>query len=173
MLFIIGCSSSSNLYLSNCRDNINASGKKYFVNNLEKGTYEIEFIASEFEYGTLKEEHILYKTTVNRKSKNTTFKVGVMDGNEINSHYLKAIIDDTESLGYNFDLLKEGFNSGISLSILNKNKSFNLDDKVAIAVYSIGRENSPPKTLNIDETFEIDDTNLTDLVVYIKIHKTS
>ncbi len=49
-MFIVGCSSSKNsdnLYLGNCPDNMIGMGKKYFINNLEDGNYEIEFIATE------------------------------------------------------------------------------------------------------------------------------
>ena len=47
-MFIVGCSSlknSDDLYLSNCSDNMTGMGKKYFINNLEDGNYEIEFSA--------------------------------------------------------------------------------------------------------------------------------
>lgn len=175
-MFITGCSSSisaNNLYLGNCSDNIDAMGKKYFVNNLEKGNYEVEFTAKEYEYGTLKKEHTLYQSTVEHNGKNNTLKIGIIDGNGIDSSYLSAIINDIESVGYGLDFLKEAYNTGIAISILNENKSFDLDKEVAIAVYSIGGENRTPKDLNIDKEFEIGNDNLKDLVVYIKLHKTN
>lgn len=176
IMLVTGCSSSKNpsgLYLSNCPDNMNGMGKKYFVNNLKKGNYEVEFTAKEYEYGILKKEHKLYESSIEHNGKNNILKIGVIDGNEIGSYYLKSIINDTESTGYNLDFLKEGYNTGIALSILNKNKSFDLDNEVAIALYSIGGENRNTSSLSIDEEFEISNNNLKDLVVYIKLHKTS
>ena len=174
-ILITGCSSSNNqgnLYLGNCPDNMDGMGKKYFVNDLEKGTYEIEFTAKEYEYGTLKKEHTLYKSTIEHNGKNSSLKIGVIDGNERDSSYLKAIINDGE-YGYNLDFLKEAYNTGISISILNENKYFDLDNEVAIAAYNVGGENRSTNSLNIDEEFEISNNNFKDLVVYIKLHKTS
>lgn len=173
-IFIVGCSSSKNsdnLYLANCPDNMTGMGKKYFVNNLEKGNYEVEFTAKEYEYGILKKEHTLYESVIEHNGKNNILKIGVIDGNGIDSSYLKTIINDTESTGYNLDFLKEGYNTGIAISILNQNKSFDLDNEVAIALYSIGGENRSTESLNIDEKFEIGNNNLKDLVVYMKLHK--
>ena len=48
-IFSIGCSSSKDLdqsYIANCDDNMVVMGKKYYINNLESGNYEIEFTAS-------------------------------------------------------------------------------------------------------------------------------
>lgn len=174
-MLITGCSSSadsSNLYISNCPDNINGMGKTYYVNNLEKGIYEVEFTAKEYEYGTLKKEHTLYQSTVEHNGKNNTLKVGVVDGNEKDSFYISAIINDMEAIDYELDFLKEAYNTGVALSILDENKSFDLDKEVAIAVYSIGGEKRTTNSVNIDEEFEIGDNNLKDLVVYIKLHKT-
>lgn len=175
-MFIVGCSSSKNsdnLYLGNCPDNISGMGKKYFINNLEGGNYEVEFTAKEYEYGILKGEHTLYKSPIEHNGKNNILKVGVIDGNEMDSSYLKAIINDTESIGYNLDFFKEGYNTGIVMSILNQNKFFDLEDEVAIVVYSISGENNRTEGLNIDEEFEIDNKNLKDLIVYMKLHKTN
>ncbi len=173
-IFIVGCSSSKNsdsLYLSNCPDNIDGMGKKYFVNNLEKGNYEVEFTAKEYEYGSLKKEHTLSKSVIEHNGENNILKIGVTDDNGIDSYYLKTIINDTESTGYNLDFLEEGYNAGIAISILNQDKFFDLDDEVAIALYSIGGENRDTESLNIDEEFEIGSNNLKDLVVYVKLHK--
>ncbi|WP_290457479.1 hypothetical protein [Romboutsia ilealis] len=77
-VFIAGCSSlknSDDLYLSNCTDDMFGMGKKYFVNNLKEGDYEIEFTAKEYEYGVLKEEHILYKSTIEHNGNNSTLKI--------------------------------------------------------------------------------------------------
>ena len=68
IMFIVGCSDSkksNELYIGNCPDNMMIGmGKKYFINNLEEGNYEIEFTAKEYDYGVLKEEHVLYKSTI-------------------------------------------------------------------------------------------------------------
>ena len=171
-IFIVGCSSSKNsdrIYLSNCPDNMDGMGKKYFVNNLEKGNYEVEFTAKEYEYGILKKEHKLSKSVIEHNGKNDILKVGVIDGNEADSSYLKTIINDTESKGYDLDFLEEGYNTGIAISILNQDKYFSLDNEVAIALYSIGGEDRDTECLNIDEEFEIGSNNLKDLVVYVKL----
>ena len=52
------------------------------------------------------------------------------------------------------------------MSILDKDKYFDLDKQVAIAVYSIGGENRSTEGINIDEEFEIGNNNLKDLVLY-------
>ena len=57
------------------------------------------------------------------------------------------------------------------MSILDKDKYFDLDKQVAIAVYSICGENRSTEGINIDEEFEIGNNNLKDLVVYVKLHK--
>ena len=93
-VFIAGCSSlknSDDLYLSNCTDDMFGMGKKYFVNNLKEGDYEIEFTAKEYEYGVLKEEHILYKSTIEHNGNNSTLKIGVVD--EESDSSLKVIIN--------------------------------------------------------------------------------
>lgn len=175
-ILIAGCSSSKNsmnLYLGNCPDNMNGMGKKYFVNNLEKGNYEVEFTSKEYEYGILKKEHTLYKSTIEHNGKNNTLKIGIIDGNEMDSPYLKAIIDDAEYNSYYLDFLKDSYNTGMSMSILNEDKYFDLDNEVAIAAYSIGGENNSTISLNIDEEFEISKHNLKDLIVYVKLHKIS
>lgn len=172
-MLITGCESSaesSNLYLGNCPDNMDSMGKKYFVNNLEKGNYEIEFTTKEYEYGVLKKEHTLYKSTVEHNGKNNTLKIGVTDDSD--SYDLNAIINDTESNAYVSDFLKESDYIGIAMSILDADKSFDLDSEVAIAVYSIGGEDRITEGINIDEDFEIGNHNLKDLVVYIKLYKT-
>lgn len=174
-IFVVGCSSSKNsdnLYLGQCSDIVKGMGKKYFVNNLEKGNYEIEFTAKEYDYGVLKKEHLLYKTTIKHNGNNSTLKVGITDGQLLGSS-IKAIINNIESEGYTLDFLKLGHDTGIILSILDEDKYFNLDNEVAIAVYSIGGEDRNTKDLNINEEFEIGDNNLKDLVVYVKLHKTS
>lgn len=172
-IFIVGCSSSKNsdvLYLSNCSDNMTGMGKKYFINNLEDDNYEIEFTAKEYEYGVLKEEHILHKSTIEHSGSNSTLKIGVVDGEKSNST-LKVIINDSEYETYTLDYLKNGYDTGIAMSILNEDKYFNLDSQVAIAVYSIGGENKIIEGLNIDGEFEIGNNNLNDLVIYMKLRK--
>lgn len=174
-MFIVGCSSlknSDDLYLSNCSDNMTGMGKKYFINNLEDGNYEIEFTAKEYEYGVLKEEHILYKSTIEHIGNNSTLKIGVVDGEESDSS-LKVIINDSEYVTYTLECLKNGYDIGMAMSILDEDKYFNLDSEVAIAVYSIGGENGITEGLNIDGEFEIGNNNLNDLVVYMKLHKTN
>lgn len=59
------------------------------------------------------------------------------------------------------------------MSILDEDRYFNLDNEVAVAVYSIGGENRSTESLNIDEEFEIGNNNLKGLVVYMKLHKTN
>ncbi len=174
-MLIVGCSNSKNsdnLYLSNCPDDMFGMGKKYFVNNLKSGNYDIEFTAKEYEYGVLKEEHILYKSTIENNGSNSTLKIGVVDEEESDSS-LKVIINDSEYGGYTLDYLKNGYDTGMAMSILDEDKYFNLDNEVAIAVYSIGGENRDTEGLNIDEEFEIGNNNLKDLVVYMKLHKTN
>ena len=171
-IFIVGCSSSKNsdnLYLSNCPDNMTEMGKKYFVNNLEAGNYKVEFTAKEYEYGILKKEHTLYKSTIEH-NENNTLKIGVTDKEKSDSN-LNVIINDSEYGGYTLNCLKDGYNTGIAMSILNEDKYFNLDNEVALAVYSVGGENRTTNGLNIDEEFEISDNNLTDLIVYMRLHK--
>ena len=56
------------------------------------------------------------------------------------------------------------------MSILDKDKYFDLDNEVPIAVYSIGGEKGSTQGINIDEEFEISNHNLKDLVVYVKLH---
>ena len=53
IMFIVGCSDSkkSNELYDNMMIGM---GKKYFINNLEEGNYEIEFTAKEYDYGVLK-----------------------------------------------------------------------------------------------------------------------
>ena len=174
-MFIVSCSSSKNsddLYLSNCSDDMTGMGKKYFINNLEDGNYEIEFTAKEYEYGVLKQEHILYKSTIDQSGSNSTLKIGVVYGEESDSN-LKFIINDSEYGTYNLDCLKNAYDTGIAMSILDEDKYFNLDSEVAIALYSIGGENRTTEALNIDGEFEIGNKNLNDLVVYMKLHKTN
>ncbi len=174
-MLIVGCSSSknsSNLYLSNCFDNMTGMGENYFINNLENGNYEIEFTVKEYEYGVLKEDHILYKSTINHSGNNSTLKIGVVDEEESESS-LKIIINDSEYETYTLDCLKNGYDIGVAMSILDEDKYFNLDSKVAIAVYSIGGKNGSTESLNINEEFEIGNNNLNDLVVYMKLHKTN
>lgn len=171
-VFIAGCSSlknSDDLYLSNCTDDMFGMGKKYFVNNLKEGDYEIEFTAKEYEYGVLKEEHILYKSTIEHNGNNSTLKIGVVD--EESDSSLKVIINDSEFGSYTLNSVKNGYDTGIAMSILDKDKYFNLDSEVVIAVYSIGGENRNTEGLNIDGEFEIGNNNLNDLVVYMKLHK--
>ena len=173
IIFIVGCSSSKNsdkLYIGNCSDNMIEMGKKYFINNLEDGNYEIEFTAKEYDYGVLKKEHALHKSTIEHNGNNSTLKIGVVDGNE-SEYSLKTIINDSEYGGYTLDGLKDGYDTGIAMSILEKDKYFDLDNEVAIAVYSIGGENRSTEGINIDEEFEIGNNNLKDLVVYVKLHK--
>lgn len=174
IMFIVGCSDSkksNELYIGNCPDNMMIGmGKKYFINNLEEGNYEIEFTAKEYDYGVLKKEHVLYKSTIEHSGNNNTFKIGVVDGDEP-EHSLKTIINDAEYGGYILDYLKYGYDTGIAMSILDKDKYFDLDKQVAIAVYSIGEENRSTEGINIDEEFEIGNNNLKDLVVYVKLHK--
>ena len=77
-IFSIGCSSSKDLdqsYIANCDDNMSWMGKKYYINNLEGGNYEIEFTAKEYDYGVLKEEHVLYKSTIEHNGKDNTLKI--------------------------------------------------------------------------------------------------
>ncbi|MGL5695199.1 MAG: hypothetical protein ACRCXA_14055 [Peptostreptococcaceae bacterium] len=174
-MFVVGCSSSNesdNSYLSNYTDNMDGMGKKYFINNLEDGNYEIEFTAKEYEYGVLKEEHLLYKSTIEYNGKNSTLKVGVVDGGISDSSF-KIIINDAEYGIETLETLQNGYNTGVSLSILNEDKYFNLDNYVAIAAYGIGGENRSTVGLNIDEEFEVGNNNLKDLVVYMKLHKTN
>lgn len=175
IMLIVGCSSSKNsdnLYLGNCPDNMIGMGKKYFINNLEDGNYEIEFTAKEYEYGVLKEEHILYKSTIGHDGNNSKLKIGVVNGEESDSS-LKVIINDLEYGDYTLDCLKNGYDTGMAMSILEKDKYFNLDDEVALALYSIGGENRSTESLDIDEEFKIGNNNLKDLVVYMKLHKTN
>ena len=110
IMFIVGCSDSkksNELYIGNCPDNMMIGmGKKYFINNLEEGNYEIEFTAKEYDYGVLKKEHVLYKSTIEHSGNNNTFKIGVVDGDEP-EHSLKTIINDAEYGGYILDYLKE------------------------------------------------------------------
>lgn len=172
-VFIAGCSSlknSDDLYLSNCTDDMFGMGKKYFVNNLKEGDYEIEFTAKEYEYGALKEEHVLYKSTIEHNRNNSTLKIGVTDGDKTDCN-LKVIINDSEYGSGTLDFLKDAYDTGIALSTLEEDKYFNLDDEVVIALYSIGGENNSTESLNIDKEFEIGNNNLKDLVVYVKLHK--
>ena len=172
-ILIVGCSNSKNtdkLYIGNCSDNMIGMGKKYFINNLEAGTYEIEFTAKEYEYGVLKKDHELYKSTIEHNGNNNTLKIGVVDDDQ-SEDSLKTIINDTEYGGYILDCLKDGYDTGIAVSILDKDKYFDLDKEVAIAVYSIGGENRITQGINIDEEFELSNNNSKDLVVYVKLHK--
>lgn len=172
IIFIVGCSNSKNsdkLYIGNCPDNMFGMGKKYYINNLEDGNYEIEFTAKEYEYGVLKEEHILYKSTIEHNGNNSTLKIGVVD--EESDSSLKVIINDSEFGSYTLNSVKNGYDTGIAMSILDEDKYFNLDSEVVIAVYSIGGENRNTEGLNIDGEFEIGNNNLNDLVVYMKLHK--
>ena len=173
IIFIVGCSSSKKsdkLYIGNCSDNMIGMGKKYYINNLEDGNYEIEFTAKEYEYGTLKEEHLLYKSTIEHNGNNNTLKIGVVAGNE-SEYSLKAIVNDAEYGGDTLEFLKDGYNTGIAISILEEDKYFKLDNAVAIAVYSIEGENGITEGISIDEEFDIGNNNLKDLVVYITLHK--
>ena len=173
IIFIVGCSSSKNsdkLYIGNCPDAMFGMGKKYYINNLEDGNYEIEFTAKEYDYGDLKEEHVLYKSTIDHDGNNSTLKIGVIDG-EKTDYNLNVIINDSEYGCNNLEFLKDGYDTGIAISILEEDKYFNLDNEVAIAIYSIGGENNNTESLNIDKEFEIANNNLKDLVVYVKLHK--
>ena len=171
-IFSVGCSSSKDLdqsYIANCDDNMVVMGKKYYINNLESGNYEIEFTAKEYDYGVLKEEHVLYKSTIEHKGKDNTLKIGVTEG-DIVDHNLRVIINDAGYGNNNLEFLKDDYNAGIAMSILDKDKYFDLDNEVPIAVYSIGGENNTTECINIDEEFEISNHNLKDLVVYVKLH---
>lgn len=140
IIFIVGCSNSKNsdkLYIGNCPDNMFGMGKKYYINNLEDGNYEIEFTAKEYEYGALKEEHVLYKSTIEHNRNNSTLKIGVTDGDKTDCN-LKVIINDSEYGSGTLDFLKDAYDTGIALSTLEEDKYFNLDDEVVIALYSIG-----------------------------------
>lgn len=173
IVFIVGCSSSKNsdkLYIGECTDAMFGMGKKYYINNLEDGNYEIEFTAKEYEYGVLKEEHVLYKSTIDHNGKNSTLKIGVIDGDKPN-YNLNVIINDSEHEVDTLGFLKDGYDTGIAISILEEDKYFNLDNEVPIALYSIGGENNDTESLNIDKEFEIGKNNLKDLVVYVKLNK--
>ena len=173
IIFIVGCSISKNsykLYIGNCSDNMIGMGKKYYINNLEDGEYEIEFITKEYEQGILKEERILHKSVVEHNGDNNTLKIGIVNKDE-EEYNLKAIVNDGEYDGYSLGYLKDDYNKGVAMSILNQDKYFKLDNEVTIAVYSIEGENGITEGTNIDEEFDIGNNNLKDLVVYIKLHK--
>lgn len=173
IVFIVGCSDlkkTDKLYIGDCPDNMIGMGKKYNINNLEDGTYEIEFTAKEYENGSLKEELMLQKSTIKQNGINNPLTVGIIDGNAPD-YNLNLAVNDSEYECDTLDFLKDNYNTGIAISILEKDKYIELDNKVAIAIYSIGKENSTTETLNIDKEFKIGKSNLKDLVIYVKIHK--
>ena len=160
-----------NLYISRANDLYKGMGMNYKINNLEKGIYEVKITAKEYEYGKLKKEYDLSEETVNYKAKAVALKVGINYGDgSNNSTFIQTLIKDTYS-----DEMEIGFfdnvDNGITLSIIEKDKKFELDKELAIAAYSKGSEEYAIEEIDIYDDYKVSENNGSDLIIFLELHK--
>jgi hypothetical protein len=145
-------------------------GVNYLVENLEKGTYELEFQAKEYGYGKLIKEYDLLSTTLEQQDND--LKLGIDYNDYLDENFIRVLIIDSYHGSEDLDLLKDR-NTGMALSVLNEDKEIELSKAIAIGAYSIGGKDNTTSSLNIDENYKVSDHNKSDLIIFLKLNKLS
>ena len=166
-----GFSNSKNLYISIDNDIYQGMGINYKINNLEKGTYEVKITAKEYKHGKFVKEHNLSEETVEHKAKAVPLKVGVNYGDESSySTFIQTLIKDSYSEEMEIGFF-DNIDYGIAFSIIEKDKNFELDKELVIAVYSKGSEDHDIEEIDIYGDYKVSENNEGDLIVFLKLNK--
>ncbi|HBI92216.1 MAG TPA: hypothetical protein DDY58_07150 [Terrisporobacter glycolicus] len=173
IMMMTGCNisqSKDNITINKLEDDNLTMGINYSVKNLDKGKYEIEYKAEEYEYGRLVKEYDLLKTMVENKDNN--LKLGINYDQLLEEDFINILIEDNTYESKSLDLLKSR-EEGIAMTTLNENKELELNKPIVIAAYSIGGKGNTTSGLNIDRSVKVSNHNKNDLIIFLKIKKLS